>query len=208
MPSRLPPGLPLLQQQIARCTLCDSMEPWRRFSPDASGTAGTGYLLVGEAPGFASWAQGRRFTGPAGLLIRRSLARLAHPRYRDLEDLFFMTDTVKCHPAARANASANRSPRRSEIRACAGHLSRELTILRPSVVVTFGKLAAESVAQAVSSRTAGTKPVCRIVSFPHPSPRNQRTILRAYPSMEAFERAIARTFRWLIGRLEQGGRDA
>ena len=183
------------------------MKPWRRFGPAASGTADTGYLLVGEAPGYLSWKQGRRFTGPAGLLIRRSLARLAHPRFRDLEDLFYMTDAVKCHPAARANASANRSPRRAEIRACAGHLSRELTILKPSVVVTFGKAAERAVAEAVGQE-AGLQGLVRLVAFPHPSPRNRRTILQAYPSMEAFERAIAGTFRTLIKRLEQGRRDA
>lgn len=207
MPSRLPPGLPLLQQQIAGCILCDSMKPWRRFGPDASGTAGTGYLLVGEAPGYVSWAQGRRFTGPAGLLIRRSLARLAHPRFRDLEDLFYMTDTVKCHPAARAGASANRSPKRAEIRACAGYLSRELAVLRPSVVVTFGKAAERAVAEAVGQE-AGRRSRVRLVAFPHPSPRNRRAILQAYPSMEAFERAIAGAFRRLIRRVEQGRRDA
>jgi uracil-DNA glycosylase family 4 len=195
------PALPLLQQEIARCTICDSMKPWRRFGPAASGTADTGYLLVGEAPGYVSWKQGRRFTGPAGLLIRRSLARLAHPRFRDLEDLFYMTDAVKCHPAARANPSANRSPRRAEIRACAGHLSRELAILKPSVVVTFGKAAERAVAEAVGQE-AGLRGLVRLVAFPHPSPRNRRTILQAYPSMAAFELAIAMVFRKLIRRLE------
>ncbi len=204
---RLPSGLPLLQQQIDHCTTCDSMRPWRRFGPDAAGTVGTGYLLVGEAPGYVSWKQGRRFTGPAGQLIRRALARLAHPRYKDLEDLFYMTDTVKCHPAPAGNPSANRSPRRAEIRACAGHLSRELAILKPSVVVTFGKAAERAVSEAVGQE-AGLQGLVRLVTFPHPSPRNQRTILQAYPSMAAFERAIARTFRSLIGQLEKGRGDA
>ncbi len=201
------PALSILQQEIANCAICDSMKPWRRFGPAASGTADTGYLLVGEAPGHVSWKQGRRFTGPAGLLIRRSLARLAHPRFRDLEDLFYMTDTVKCHPAARANPAANRSPRRAEIRACAGHLRRELAILKPSVVVTFGKAAEQAVAEAIGQE-AGLQGLVRLVTFPHPSPRNRRTILQAYPSMDAFELAIAGTFRWLITRLERGRHDA
>lgn len=200
-------GLPLLQQQIARCTLCDSMKPWRRFGPDASGTAGTGYLLVGEAPGHVSWKQGRRFTGPAGQLIRRALRQVGHPRYRDLEDLFYMTDTVKCHPAALANPSANRAPKRAEVRACACYLSRELAILRPAVVVTFGKAAERAVTEAVEQEVGLKRPM-RLLAFPHPSPRNQRTILKAYPSMSAFERAIARTFRSLIGQLEKGRRNA
>lgn len=198
---RLPPSLPLLQQQIACCITCDSMKPWRRFGPDASGTVGTGYLLVGEAPGYVSWKQGRRFTGPAGQLIRRALRQVDHPRYRDLEDLFYMTDTVKCHPAAPTNPSANRSPRRSEVRACACYLSRELAILRPAVVVTFGKEAERAVAEAVGQEAGLTRPV-RLLAFPHPSPRNQRTILSRYASLRTFEAALTKTFRGLIAGLE------
>ncbi|TAJ09556.1 MAG: hypothetical protein EPO61_05725 [Nitrospirae bacterium] len=197
----LSPGLPLLQQQIDHCTACDSMKPWRRFGPDASGTAGTGYLLVGEAPGYVSWKHGRRFTGPAGQLIRRALRQVGHPRYRDLEDLFYMTDTVKCHPAALANPSANRAPKRAEVRACACYLSRELAILRPAVVVTFGKAAERAVVEAVGQEVGLKSPV-RLMAFPHPSPRNQRTILSRYESLQTFEAALTKTFRGLIAGLE------
>lgn len=183
------------------------MKPWRRFALDAYGTSKTGLLLVGEAPGYRSWRKGRRFTGPAGLLIRRALAGLAHPRYQDLEDLFYMTDTVKCHPAVKGKSSVNRAPSRSETRACSGYLSRELALLQPSVVVTFGKKAESAVAAALGQEAGLNNPI-RIMAFPHPSPRNRRTILKAYPSVAAFERAIAHAFRSLIGQLEKGRRDA
>jgi uracil-DNA glycosylase family 4 len=187
------------------------LRPWRKFSPDAYGESASGYLLVGEAPGRVSWQKARRFTGPAGLLIRRALAAVGHPRYRHLEDLFYMTDAVKCHPAPSGpmplsvKPEGNRSPRPRELRACSPYLRRELHILRPNVIVTFGKQAAQSVEAAVAlcattPEMAGWSPV-RIV-FPHPSPRNQRTILQSYPSMRAFERAITSTFRKLINRLE------
>jgi len=200
-------ALHVLQHTVASCTACPGMKPWRQFPSEASGTARTGYLLVGEAPGYLSWKQGRRFIGPAGQLIRRALRRVDHPRYREMETLFYMTDVVKCHPAARANFSANRSPRRSEIRACAGYLRQEIAILRPTVVVTFGKTAEQAVTEAIEEGTA-LKSRVRLLVFPHPSPRNQKTILQAYPSMEAFERAVAHTFRRLIGKLEKGRRDA
>lgn len=186
------------------------MRPWRQFARDAYGTTRTGYLLVGEAPGFVSWRKRRRFTGPAGQLIRRALRQVAHPRYRDLEDLFYMTDVVKCHPASAHNPEANRSPRSCERRACLGHLARELRALHPSVVVTFGKAAAEGVSEALQAKEDQKgEPVDRprLIAFPHPSPRNQATIRRHYPSMTAFERAIAAAFRKLIRRLE-GAREA
>jgi uracil-DNA glycosylase family 4 len=176
------------------------MRPWRKFKREVYGTASTGYLLIGEAPGYLSWKKGRRFTGPAGMLIRRALRRVGHPQYQDLEDLFYMTDVVKCHPAPRGNPASNRSPSRAEVQACSGHLARELQVLNPSVVVTFGKAAAEAVKLAA--------PAITCIAFPHPSPRNQRTILKQYPSMQAFEDAIMDTCRELIARLPSTLRQA
>ena len=196
--------LRVLQTEIAGCRRCSTMRPWRQFGAEAYGSATTGYLLVGEAPGYVSLRNRRRFTGPAGLLIRRALRAVGHSRYRHLEDLFYMTDAVKCHPAVSKRSAVNRSPRRSEIRMCADYLTRELHVLRPSVIVCFGKLAAQSVARAVaeaeSMRSHDRPPA--VITFPHPSPRNQVTIRKSYPSMQAFEQAIAATFRALIDRLE------
>lgn len=180
------------------------MNPWRQFQSDASGTRHTGYLLVGEAPGYKSWERRRRFTGPAGLLIRRALSQLAHPRYRDLEDLFYMTDVVKCHPASGSKLISNRSPQRREVQACLGYLCREIKILQPTVIVTFGKVAAEAVRQVSrSSRDHVTNARSyKVISFPHPSPRNQLTIRKHYASTKAFEEALAKTFCDLIAHLE------
>ena len=187
--------LSTLQSEIASCRLCSSLSPWRQFRSDAYGTISTGYVLVGEAPGYKSLEKRRRFTGPAGMLIRRALRQLTHPRYRDLEDLFYITDVVKCHPAAGPQSISNRSPRRAEIRSCVTHLIREIHLLQPSIIVTFGNIAAEAVAT--------MEPSHQVIAFPHPSPRNQLTIRKHYASMKAFEEAISRTFCELIAHLEQ-----
>lgn len=202
--SRRASSLSRLQSEIASCRLCSSMNPWRQFQPGAYGTRCTGYLLVGEAPGYKSWEQRWRFTGPAGMLIRRALSQVHHQRYRNLEDLFYMTDVVKCHPASGSKSISNRSPRRCEVHACVGYLSREIHILRPSVIVTFGKTAAEAVRQVShSSHDPVThRPSYKVLSFPHPSPRNQLTIRKHYASMKAFEEALSKTFCDLIAHLE------
>lgn len=180
------------------------MKPWRQFEPEAHGNPATGYLLVGEAPGYRSWKNRRRFTGPAGMLVRRALQRVGHPRYRDLEDLFYMTDAVKCHPASPRNPEANRAPRRREIAACAAFLVEELRTLHPRTIVTFGRTAADAVARALSEAgpPGRDRPMPEVLSFPHPSPRNQVTILTHYTSVQALEVAIAGTFRRLIARLD------
>jgi uracil-DNA glycosylase family 4 len=197
--ARLPPSsgvlLTKLQRDIAACRLCSSLTPWRQFESNAYGTTSTGYVLVGEAPGYKSLVKRRRFTGPAGMVIRRALQQLAHPRYRDLEDLFYLTDVVKCHPAAALQSTANRAPRRAEIHSCADHLLQEIHMLQPSIILTFGKIAAEAVAT--------VKPLSKVVAFPHPSPRNQLTIQKHYASRKAFEEAISATFGELIAQLEQ-----
>jgi uracil-DNA glycosylase family 4 len=201
VPTR-PPALRALHREIAICTFCPSMKPWRQFGPEAYGNPFSGFLLVGEAPGFQSWRKGRRFTGPAGRLIRRALRRVGHPRYRELEDLLYMTDAVKCHPAPPGRGFSNRSPRRSEINRCAGYLERELDLLQPSVIVTFGKTAAEQVAFVLARRRGpAALRMPEVISFPHPSPRNQIAIRRRYRTLDALEREVTRVFRRLISRL-------
>lgn len=191
----VPSPLSSLHIDIASCRLCPSLSPWRQFGLDVYGTVRTGYVLVGEAPGYKSWEKRRRFTGPAGMLIRRALWQLADPHYRDLEDLFYITDVVKCHPASGPNSTANRSPTHAESDTCVGHLIREIDLLHPSVILTFGKTAAEAVGRVHSE--------ARHMAFPHPSPRNQLTIRKHYATMKAFEDAIADTCRDLIVRLKQ-----
>ena len=168
--------------------------------------------MVGEAPGYRSWSNGQRFTGPAGMLIRRALRAVGSPRYADLEDLFYITDVVKCHPAPSRNDASNRSPRRSEIDTCLHHLVRELEVLRPDVIVTFGKVADEAIRHALELAPKGgvrvVPPEPEIIAFPHPSPRNQVTIRKHYASMEAFAQAMTDTFRALIRRLGGGSSHA
>ena len=189
------------------------MKPWRQFAPSAYGNPLTGYLLVGEAPGYVSWKQHRRFTGPAGMLIRRALRQVGHHRYRDLEDLFYITDVVKCHPASELNPASNRSPKSAEVNACSEYLIKELDALRPSLIVAFGKHASENVSKAIAAcrnpNGKTTTPAERVPSiqpevivFPHPSPRNQLSIRKRYPSLQAFQEDLTKTFADLIQRLE------
>jgi uracil-DNA glycosylase family 4 len=116
-----------------------------------------------------------------------------------------MTDAVKCHPAPPGNLGANRSPTVSEARACAMHLSRELEVLKPTVIVTFGKKAHQAIQDAlVKTVRIHADRTPDVIALAHPSPRNRQTILKAYPSMQAFEDAITKVFGTLIARLASG----
>ena len=121
------------------------MRGWRKFPARAVGRRDARFVLVGEAPGIASVENGRQWTGAGGMILRREIRRLG----LDLEDLFYLTNAVKCWPAARSRAGrgrpGNRSPLASEARRCRPFLAAELEALRPEVVVAVGAVAARAV---------------------------------------------------------------
>ncbi len=120
------------------------MRGWRKFPADALGRRDGRFVLVGEAPGIASIENARQWTGTGGMVLRREIRRLG----LDLEDLFYLTNAVKCWPAARARPGArpgNRSPLASEARRCRPHLAAELEALRPEVIVAVGAVAARAI---------------------------------------------------------------
>jgi uracil-DNA glycosylase family 4 len=95
-------------------------------------------MLVGEAPGKVSIDIGRYWTGAGGQLLRS----VAQDSGAHLEELFYLTDAVKCWPN---NGSRNRKPSSEELRFCVPLLREEILRLRPHVIVTLGKTAAQQV---------------------------------------------------------------
>ncbi len=121
------------------------MRGWRKFPASAVGRVDARFVLVGEAPGIASIVNGRQWTGAGGMILRREIRRLG----LDLEDLFYLTNAVKCWPAASRRGGrgrpGNRSPLPAEARRCRPFLEAELEAIRPEVVVAVGGLAARAV---------------------------------------------------------------
>jgi 8-oxo-dGTP diphosphatase len=121
------------------------MDGWRKFPPGAAGRVDARFVLVGEAPGIGSIVNGQQWTGAGGMILRREVRRLG----LDLEDLFYLTNAVRCWPAAtrrpERSRPGNRSPLPAEARRCRPFLVAELEAMRPEVVVTVGGLAARAV---------------------------------------------------------------
>jgi 8-oxo-dGTP diphosphatase len=126
--------------RVARCTACPTIRGYRKFPPAAHGRRDARFMLVGEAPGIASIANARQWTGTGGLVLRREIRRLG----LDLEDLFYLTNAVKCWPQAAGRRPANRSPLRSEAVRCAPYLAREIAALDPELIVAVGAVAARA----------------------------------------------------------------
>jgi DNA polymerase-1 len=91
-------------------------------------------VFVGEAPGQDEDEQGKVFIGRAGELLRSFIMKYKL-HYND----YFITNTVKCRPPK------NRTPTRTEIRACSPYLFEELQRLKPDIIVPMGNTALRAV---------------------------------------------------------------
>jgi len=168
-------------------------------------------MILGEAPGRVSLDNGRGFSNPRNLAIRRAFASAVAPRQAALEEIAYLTDTVKCWPAS--PSGANRSPLGSEVRTCVGrHLATELAIVRPRVIIAFGvRAAAAALGFEVQIGLAHGKAHrsltgVRVIPLMHPSTRNiagMKTV--GITSLEDYERRLTIIFRDELARLDRDG---
>jgi DNA polymerase-1 len=91
-------------------------------------------MLVGEAPGFREDEISKPFAGAAGQYLDRILEEVGLPRAS-----VYITNANKCRPPD------NRTPTKTEIRACHPYLEMELATVQPEFVVPLGNAALEAV---------------------------------------------------------------
>lgn len=100
-------------------------------------------MFVGEAPGRDEDIQGRPFVGRAGQL----LTKIIHAMQFKREEVY-ITNIVKCRPPE------NRNPHKEEIEMCQDYLREQLEMIKPEVIVTLGKVAADLFIQSKLGMTA------------------------------------------------------
>ena len=100
-------------------------------------------MFVGEAPGRDEDIQGRPFVGRAGQL----LTKIIHAMQFKREEVY-ITNIVKCRPPE------NRNPHKEEIEMCQDYLREQLEMIKPKVIVTLGKVAADLFIQSKLRMTA------------------------------------------------------
>jgi DNA polymerase len=193
-----------------RCRLCKTIAPWRKFPSASHGTPRFGLMILGEAPGRVSLDNGRGFSNPRNLTIRRAFARAVAPKQLGLEDLFYLTDTVKCWPAS--PSGANRAPRESEVRLCiTRHLGREIAMVQPRLILAFGARAARAALGCPvrlsldHGRARRTVEGVRVIPLMHPSTANIAGMRGAgISSLADYEDRLARLIRSELERLLPG----
>ena len=90
-------------------------------------------VFVGEGPGEAEDKVGRPFVGEAGKLLTKIIENGMGLKRSEV----YICNIVKCRPPG------NRDPEIDEINTCIPFLKRQLEIIRPDVICTLGRIAAQ-----------------------------------------------------------------
>ncbi len=118
-----------LHELIKSCRLCPLWRKRKNAVP-GEGSLNPRVFFIGEAPGESEDLAGKPFVGKAGKVLDELLASVGLKRSE-----VFITNVVKCRPPG------NREPSEEEIRACSPYLERQLSLLRPKVIATLGRVA-------------------------------------------------------------------
>ena len=124
--------LETVRQVAEGCTRCQLHES-RRSVVFADGSPDARVMCVGEAPGRHEDESGVPFVGRAGKLLDQLLLSVGLPR-----EAVYICNVLKCRPPQ------NRNPQEDEIERCSPFLRRQVALVRPEVVVTFGTFAART----------------------------------------------------------------
>lgn len=129
--SNSPELLGELKKEVEKCQLCP-LAKTRINTVFGQGNPNAKLCFIGEAPGAEEDEQGLAFVGRAGQLLTRMVTAMKLAR-----DDVFIHNLLKCRPPG------NRNPLPDEIDACQHFLARQLTIIRPQVIVALGLFSAQ-----------------------------------------------------------------
>jgi uracil-DNA glycosylase family 4 len=124
-------GLKLVREEIGDCRRC-GLAGGRQNIVFGVGNPDAHLVFVGEAPGADEDQQGEPFVGKAGQLLTKMIEAMGYRR----EDVY-ICNVIKCRPPG------NRNPEPDEVASCEPFLKKQLAALRPRVIVTLGKFAAQ-----------------------------------------------------------------
>ncbi len=117
---------------IGNCTRCPLHEG-RTKIVHSTGNRQADLMFVGEAPGADEDAQGVPFVGRSGQLLNKIIESIGLKR-----EMVFVGNINRCRPPG------NRTPTLPEAKTCKPFLLREITIVRPKVIVVLGNTACQN----------------------------------------------------------------
>jgi uracil-DNA glycosylase family 4 len=129
-------GLSLLktfEQEIANCEKC-SLHKSRTNIVFGEGSDNADLVFVGEAPGEDEDIMGKPFVGEAGQLLTKIIEQGMKLKRSDV----YICNILKCRPPEKRMAL----PEETQI--CEQYLLKQLKIIKPKVICTLGKFAAQT----------------------------------------------------------------
>jgi len=121
-----------VEEEVRTCTRC-RLHEGRTQTVFARGNPRAPLLFIGEAPGEEEDRQGLPFVGPAGKLLDRMIFAMGLK-----SDQVYITNIIKSRPPN------NREPRPAEVAACFPFLERQIELVRPRIICTLGRPAANT----------------------------------------------------------------
>ncbi len=132
-----------LQHRIRSCRLCEQQGYIPVAQPLTSGRASDRIMVIGQAPGQRSVANGRSFSGPGGGVLHRWLEQAGFPPGY-LHDHVYLSSLTHCDPGRNPRGNGDRRPSPQELALCRPFLDAELRLLQPKVVLLVGAMAIEA----------------------------------------------------------------
>ena len=126
-----PAALHVIRQDLGDCTRC-KLSQARHSIVFGVGDPQARIMFIGEGPGADEDAQGEPFVSRAGQLLNNMINAMGIRR----EDVY-IANVVKCRPPQ------NRTPERDECDTCGPYLMRQVSVVRPEIIVALGATAAK-----------------------------------------------------------------
>ena len=124
--------LEALRQECLQCTKC-SLRGSAKNLVFGEGSPEAELMFVGEAPGYHEDVQGLPFVGAAGELLTKIIQAIDLQRSE-----VYIANVLKHRPPQ------NRDPLPEEVAACLPFLIRQIEAIKPKVIVTLGRFAAQA----------------------------------------------------------------
>lgn len=130
-----------LNQLIKDCTNCVLHKNRTNFV-FGSGNPNAKVMVIGEGPGAEEDKQGLPFVGRAGQLLTDILKAIKFDR-----DEVYIANIVKCRPPE------NRTPLPKEMETCIPYLKKQISLIKPEMILCLGLTAAKGLLRKKESLT-------------------------------------------------------
>jgi len=122
-----------LKQVVPACTAC-GLHKTRTKTVLGVGDERADWLFIGEAPGAEEDRLGEPFVGQAGKLLDNMLGAIGLDRAENV----YICNVLKCRPPG------NRNPEPEEVAKCTPHLTKQIALIQPKLIIAMGRFAAQT----------------------------------------------------------------